>query len=229
MSHTTGRNLGHSLVDLSHPIEPGMVTYPGLPGPEIHAFLDRASSAARYAPGVTFQIDLVTVCGNTGTYLDSPYHRFEDGTDLAGLPLERLVDLPAVRIDVTAQASRAVGPEAFAGRELAGRAVLVHTGFDRLWRTAAYGRDNPFLTLATVKHLVEARVALVGIDSLNIDDIADVARPAHSGLLGAGIPIVEHLTNLAAVPLEGATFTAIPAPIRGTGTFPVRAVARLPR
>jgi kynurenine formamidase len=168
------------------------------------------------------------VCGNTGTYLDSPFHRFADGTDLAGLPLERLVDLPVVRIDVTALPSRAIGPAAFEGRELARRAVLVHTGFDRFWRTEAYGHDNPFLTRAAVELLVEAQVALVGIDSLNIDDVADVARPAHSGLLRAGIPIVEHLTNLGAVPVEGATFTALPAPIRGTGTFPVRAVARLP-
>src|SRR6185295_6529860 len=140
-----GGAMGSRIVDLSHPIEAGMVTYPGLPVPEIHAVLDRATSAGRYAPGVTFQIDLITLCGNTGTYMDSPFHRWEDGQDLAGLPLERLVDLPAVRIDVTASGSPAVDADAFRAHELGGRAVLVHTGFDRFWRTDAYLHDNPFL------------------------------------------------------------------------------------
>jgi arylformamidase len=216
------------IVDLSHPIEAGMITYPGLPAPEVHAILDRAASAGRYAPGVTFQIDLLTLCGNTGTYIDSPFHRFADGVDLAGLPPERLLDVPAVRIDATGATTLAVGAGAFEGHQLRGRAVLVHTGFDRFWRTDAYLRDNPFLTLDAVELLVAAGVALVGIDSLNIDSTADLARPAHSGLLGAGIPIVEHMTNLGALPHEGARLTAIPAPIRGTGTFPVRVLAVLP-
>ena len=216
------------IVDLSHPIEAGMVTYPGLPVPEIHAVLDRATSAGRYAPGVTFQIDLITLCGNTGTYMDSPFHRWEDGVDLAGLPLERLVDLPAVRIDMTGSATPAVDAAALRDHDLAGRAILVHTGFDRFWRTEDYLRDNPFLTLDAVELLVGAGAALVGIDSLNIDSTADPARPAHSLLLRAGIPIVEHMTNLGAVPHEGARFTAIPAPVRGTGTFPVRAIAVVP-
>ena len=216
------------IVDLSHPVEAGMVTYPGLPVPEIHAVLDRATSAGRYAPGVTFQIDLITLCGNTGTYMDSPFHRWEDGVDLAGLPLERLVDLPAVRIDATGSGSPAVDADAFRGHELDGRAVLVHTGFDRFWRTEDYLRDNPFLTLDAVELLAAAGVALVGTDSLNIDSTVDPERPAHSILLRAGIPIVEHMTNLGSVPVEGARFTAIPAPIWGTGTFPIRAIAVVP-
>ena len=137
---------GRRIVDLSHPIEAGMITYPGLPAPEVHAILDRATSAGRYAPGVTFQIDLITLCGNTGTYIDSPFHRYADGVDLAGLPPERLLDLPTVRIDVTGATSRAIDADAFAGHDLGGRAVLVHTGFDRFWRTDAYLHDNPFLT-----------------------------------------------------------------------------------
>jgi kynurenine formamidase len=212
------------VVDLSHPIEAGMVTYPGLPVPEVHAVLDRAASAGRYAPGVTFQIDLISLCGNTGTYLDSPFHRYEDGADLAGLPLDRLVDVPAVRIDVRGR-GRAVDAAALRPHELAGRAVLLHTGFDRFWRTDTYLRDNPYLTEDAVDRLVEAGAALVGIDSINIDDTGDPARPAHSGLLAAGIPIVEHMTNLGEVPATGARFSAIPAPIRATGTFPVRAYA----
>ena len=219
---------GGRIVDLSHPIEAGMITYPGLPAPEVHAILDRATSAGRYAPGVTFQIDLITLCGNTGTYMDSPFHRYADGADLAGLPPERLLDLPTVRIDVTGAASRAIDADAFAGHDLGGRAVLVHTGFDRFWRTEAYLHDNPFLPPDAVELLVAAGVALVGIDSLNIDSTDDPARPAHSGLLAAGIPIVEHMTNLGAVPHEGARLTAIPAPIRGTGTFPVRVLAVVP-
>jgi arylformamidase len=219
---------GRRIVDLSHPIEAGMITYPGLPAPEVHAILDRATSADRYAPGVTFQIDLITLCGNTGTYIDSPFHRYAEGVDLAGLPPERLLDLPTVRIDVTGAASRAIDAAAFAGRDLGGRAVLVHTGFDRFWRTEAYLHDNPFLAPDAVELLVAAGVALVGIDSLNIDSTDDPARPAHSGLLAAGIPIVEHMTNLGAVPHEGARLTAVPAPFRGTGTFPVRVLAVVP-
>ena len=160
--------------------------------------------------------------------MDSPFHRWADGVDLAGLPPERLIDLPTVRIDVTGSTSLAIGADALAGHDLAGRAVLVHTGFDRFWRTDAYLRDNPFLTRDAVDALVAAGVALVGIDSLNIDSTDDPARPAHSGLLAAGIPIVEHMTNLGAVPHEGAWLTAIPAPIRGTGTFPVRVLAVVP-
>jgi kynurenine formamidase len=211
-------------VDLSHPVEAGMITYPGLPAPEVHAVLDRATSAGRYAQGVTFQIDLITLCGNTGTYVDSPFHRYADGADLAGLPLERLADLPAIRITVTGDGP-AVDAPVLAPWDLRGRAVLVHTGFDRHWRTDAYLHDNPFLTRAAVELLVERGAALVGIDSVNIDDVGDAERPAHSGLLAAGIPIVEHLTNLAAVPIDGARFSAVPVPFRGTGTFPVRAFA----
>jgi kynurenine formamidase len=216
------------LVDLSHPIDDGMTTYPGLPVPDIQPFLTREASVERYAPGVTFAIDVLTLCGNTGTYVDSPFHRYGDGADLAGLPLERLVDVPAVRVDVTGAATRAIDAPALLPYDLAGKAVLVHTGFDRHWGTDAYGHDNPFLTAAAVELLVREGAAIVGIDSLNIDDPADLARPAHSGLLGAGIPICEHLTNLAAIPVEGALFSAIPPPVRGTGTFPVRALASVP-
>jgi arylformamidase len=222
------RSTARRLVDLSHPIEQGMTTYPGLPVPEIRPFLTREASVERYAPGVTFAIDVLTFCGNTGTYVDSPFHRYSDGSDLAGLPLERLVDVPAVRVDVTGATSRAVDAPVLLPYELAGKAVLVHTGFDRHWGTEAYGHDNPFLTAAAAELLVREGAALVGIDSLNIDDPADLARPAHSGLLEAGIPICEHLTNLAAVPVDGAHFSAIPAPVRGTGTFPVRALASIP-
>ncbi len=219
---------GRRLVDLSHPILAGMTTYPGLPTPSIEPFLTREASAGYYAPGVTFAIDVLTLCGNTGTYLDSPFHRHQDGTDLAGLPLERLVDVPAVRVDVTGAASLAVEARQLLPYDLAGRAVLVHTGFDRHWGTEAYLHDNPYLAANAVDLLVGVGATLVGIDSLNIDSTADPARPAHSKLLRAGIPIVEHLTNLGSVPVEGARFTAIPAPIRGTGTFPVRAVASIP-
>ena len=171
-------------MDLSHPIAEGMTTYPGLPVPEIHPFLTREASAERYAPGVTFAIDMLTLCGNTGTYVDSPFHRYADGTDLAGLPLERLVDVPAVRVDVTGSGTTAIDAPALLPYELRGRAVLVHTGHDRLWGTDAYGHDNPFLTAAAAKLLADAGAAIVGIDSVNIDDPADLTRPAHSGPRG---------------------------------------------
>jgi kynurenine formamidase len=223
-----GEPRARRFVDLSHPITAGMTTYPGLPTPSIEPFLTREASAGHYAPGVTFAIDVLTLCGNTGTYMDSPFHRHATGVDLADLPLERLVDVPAVRIDVIGSLSPAIDAPALLPYDLAGRAVLVHTGFDRHWGTEAYLRDNPFLTAAAVGLLVREGAALVGIDSLNIDSTSDPARPAHSELLGAGIPIVEHLTNLGSIPVDGASFTALPAPVRGTGTFPVRAVASIP-
>jgi arylformamidase len=216
------------LVDLSHPVVAGMTTYPGLPVPVIRPHLTREASAGHYADGVSFAIDVIELCGNTGTYLDSPFHRYADGADLAALPLDRLVDVPCVRVDVTGSASPGIGARQLMPYDLRDRAVLVHTGFARHWGTDAYLRDNPYLTAEAAEHLVREGAALVGIDSLNIDSAADPARPAHSRLLAAGIPIVEHLTNLEQVPVQGAAFTALPVPVRGFGTFPVRAVAVVP-
>jgi len=216
------------LVDLSHPIVEGMTTYPGLPVPSIRPHLRREDSEGKYAPGVTFAIDVIELCGNTGTYIDSPFHRHADGADLAGLPLERLHDLPGVRVDVTGSTSLGIGARELLPYDLRGRAVLVHTGFARHWGTDAYLRDNPFLAPDAVEHLVREGAALVGIDSLNIDSTADPSRPAHSELLRAGIPIVEHLTGLEQLPIDGFRFSAVPAPVVGTGTFPVRAIASIP-
>jgi kynurenine formamidase len=218
------------LVDLSHPIHAGMTTYPGLPAPEIASHLTRADSRRVYAPGTEFDIGRITMVGNTGTYLDSPFHRYADGVDLAGLPLESLVDLPTVVLSV---ADRAIDAEHLAGSRLtgsgvAGLAVLLHTGWDRHWRTEAYGAGAPYLTAAGARWLADRGAVLVGIDSVNIDSTEGGERPAHSTLLAAGIPVVEHLTGLGALPVTGARFTAVPPPVAGFGTFPVRAYAALP-
>ncbi|MFJ4108705.1 cyclase family protein [Oerskovia enterophila] len=227
------------LVDLSHTVREGLVTYPGLPAPTITPFLTRADSITKYAPGTQFAMDVLTMIGNTGTYLDSPFHRYEGGTDLSGLELESLVGLPAEVfrlsevVDPERGGRRGIGAEVFFDRDLAGTAVLLQTGWDRHFGTPAYGEPAPFLTEAGAQHLVDAGVTLVGIDSLNIDDTDPVtsggARPAHSLLLGAGIHVVEHLTNLGAVPPRGARFTAVPPKVEGFGTFPVRAFAEVPR
>ena len=213
------------LVDLSHEVEDGMVTYKGLPAPVICDFLSHEDSHAVYAPGTEFQIGKIDLCSNTGTYVDSPFHRYRDGVDLAGLPLERLAELDAVVVD--GGGSRAIEPAAFEGVEVAGRAVLVRTGWDRHWRTDAYFEGHPFLTAAAAAWLLDAGAVFVGIDSLNIDDTDDGTRPVHTALLGAGVPICEHMTNLAALPAEGFRFSAVPVKVRGMGTFPVRAYAAL--
>lgn len=215
------------LIDLNHVIEDGMVTFKGLPGPAICDYWSRAASAANYDDGSSFQIGRVDMVANTGTYLDSPFHRFAAGADLAGLDLARLAGVPAVVVRQPFEAGLAVDVAAFEGLDCRGRAVLVHTGWDRHWRTAAYLDDHPFLTGAAAAWLVAAGATIVGIDSHNIDDTRTRTRPVHTALLGAGIPICEHLTNLAAVPDAGATFTAVPPRIAGMGTFPVRAFARL--
>jgi kynurenine formamidase len=211
------------VVDLSHPIEHGMVTYPGLPGPEISDHLSREESRPMYAPGTTFHIGRVTLVANTGVYVDTPFHRFADGADLAAVPLSALVDLPGVHVDATT-VGPAIGVDVLRGHEVTGRAVLVRTGWDRHWRTPEYGAaHHPFLTAEAVEWLVPRRPAVVGIDSVNIDSIADLTRPAHTGLLAAGIPIVEHLRGLEQLPAGGFRFHAAPVPVVGMGSFPVRA------
>jgi arylformamidase len=216
-------------IELSHVITSGLSTLPDLPAPEITPHLTREDSRGRYAPGTEFAIDRITMVGNTGTYLDSPFHRYPDGTDLAGLPLERLADLPAVVVRTAGSGVREVGVAALEGLTVAGRAVLLHTGGDRHWATSRYTVDAPYLSRAGAQWLVEHGAALVGIDAANIDDITPAgARPAHTLLLAAGIPIVEHLTGLADLPPTGARFTAAPPRVSAFGTFPVRAYASVP-
>lgn len=223
---------GWRWVELSHVISPGMTTYPGLPAPEVSPYLTREASRERYAPGTEFAIDRVTMVGNTGTYLDSPYHRDADGTDLAGLPLSSLADLPAVVVRTvggsTASGSWAVDVGALAALDVSGRAVLLHTGGDRHWGTPDYARDAPYLTEAGARWLAEHDARLVGIDAVNIDDTSGRQRPAHTLLLAAGIPVVEHLTGLEQLPPTGARFTAAPPRFANFGTFPVRAYAAVP-
>jgi kynurenine formamidase len=199
-----------------------MTTYPGLPGPLICDYLSREASRNRYAPGVEFQIGKIEMVANTGTYLDSPFHRYARGKDLAQLPLESLADLDAVVVRIPA-GRRPVSRSAFVGVEVQGKAVLVHTGWDAHWRTERYLSGHPFLTGDAAEYLVSQGVALVGIDSLNIDDTEDLARPVHSTLLGADVPIVEHMCNLAGLPDQGFRFFAVPAKVAGFGTWPVRA------
>lgn len=210
------------LIEVSHRIEAGMKTYPGLPEPTVEVIVDYASSRERYGGKAEFLIASLHLCGNTGTYVDSPHHRYPAGVDLAELALQRVAHVPVVVVDAT-RAGRAIGPEIFRGVALADRAVLVRTDFSRHWRTDAYFTEHPFLTADSADLLTRSNVAFVGIDSLNIDDTADLSRPAHSKLLGVGVPVCEHMTNLAAVPPTGARLHAVPIAWVGGATFPVRA------
>jgi arylformamidase len=212
-------------IDLSHTVEDGMITYRGLPGPVICDFMSREQSRSHYAPGTEFQIGQINMCANTGTYVDSPFHRYAGGDDLAALPLDRLADLDGVMVNVSASESRAIDRSHLLPYDVRGKAVLICTGWARHWRTDAYFEGHPFLTGDAADHLASEGVALVGIDSLNIDDATDGNRPVHSTLLAAGIPICEHLTNLTALPTAGFRFSAVPMKVRGMGTFPVRAYA----
>jgi len=216
------------LVELSHDIRHGMVTYPGLPGPEISVHLSREASREHYCQGCEFHIGRISLVANTGTYLDTPFHRYADGPDLARVELASLADLEGVVVHLAGDGPRAIGSLAFAPFEVAGKAVLVHTGWDRHWGTDQYGSGHPFLTREAAEWLVAHRAALVGIDALNIDDTGDGARPVHSILLAAGIPVVEHLTGLEQLPAQGFRFHAAPPRIQGMGTFPVRAFAVVP-
>jgi kynurenine formamidase len=218
---------GAELIDLSHEIESGMITYKGLPAPLVCDHLSRAQSRTVYAAGTEFQIGRIEMVANTGTYLDTPYHRYADGYDLTALPLERVSDVPGLVVRVSGVRQRAIDWQSFAAMPVRGRAVLVNTGWDTHWRTDRYFEGHPFLTEKAAKYLRDEGAALVGIDSLNIDDTSGGTRPVHSLLLAAGIPIVEHLTNLSALPTERFRFCAVPPKIAALGTFPVRAHARL--
>ncbi|REE99463.1 cyclase family protein [Thermomonospora umbrina] len=214
-----------TLVELSHRITAGMTTYPGLPGPRISDHVTRVETAERFGPHAAFQIGEITMISNTGTYLDTPFHWYEDGVDLSAVPLERIADLPGLVVG-PAPGRRGLDADDLAGLDLAGRAVLIATGWDRRFGTEEYGApEHPYVTASAVEALIAGGAALAGIDSVNIDDMADRARPAHTGLLAAGIPIVEHLRGLDRLPADGFRFTAVPPPIAGMGTFPVRAYA----
>ena len=208
-------------IEVSHPVEPGMETYPGLPAPRADIVMDYEASRPRYQNQAEFFIASLHLCGNTGTYVDAPVHRFRGRADLAGLPLESLADLPVLRVD--AQAERGIGPETFAGLNPRDCAVLVNTGWSQHWGSARYFEHAPFLTAEACDALLAAGARFVGIDSLNIDDTLDPSRPAHTKLLGAGVPVCEHMTNLAAVPVTGGRLHAVPIAWIGGASFPVRA------
>jgi arylformamidase len=227
MGAASDRNGAPRLVDLSHTIMSGMITYRGLPAPLICDHLSFDDSRAHYAAGTEFNIARIDMVANTGTYMDVPYHRYRDGEDLSQVALERIVNLPGTVVRVACSSGRAIEWTAFAGHEVGGRAILVHTGWDRHWGTDDYFEGHPYLTEQAARYLREGGAALVGIDSLNIDDTTGGTRPVHTVLLGAGIPIVEHLTGLAALPETGFRFSAAPPKVAGMGTFPVRALAVL--
>ncbi|HEV2113637.1 MAG TPA: cyclase family protein [Terriglobales bacterium] len=211
------------LIDLSHAVEHGLVTYKGLPAPVITDHMTREESRKYYAAKTEFHIGKIEMVANTGTYLDSPFHRFADGKDLAQLPLRWLANLEG--ICVTAKPGRAIGVQQFERLRVKGKAVLVRTDWSRHWKTPQYFEGHPFLTAGAAKLLARGGAALVGIDSYNIDDTADLTRPVHTVLLGNEIPIVEHMTGLEKLPREGFRFFAVPVKVKSFGTFPVRAFA----
>ncbi len=210
-------------IDLSHTVFDGLITYKGLPAPVICDYLSRVESKGRYEEGTSFQIGRIDMVANTGTYLDCPFHRYEEGRDLADIHLHEIANLPAITIDAFGKIQ--IGPEFFMNKNIAGRAILVHTGWSQFWNTESYFEGHPFVTEEAAIFLRDQKAALVGIDSHNIDDTTGNRRPVHSILLGADILIVEHMTNLAALPSDGFLFSAVPPKITGMGSWPVRAFA----
>ena len=212
------------LVELCHVIEDGMLTYPGLPGPKIGDHLGREDARQHYAAGTSFQIGKIEMVANTGTYVDAPFHRYAEGKDLSQLDISCFADLSGLVLHAD-RGNRVIDETAFRAHDVRAKAVLVHTGWDKHWRTDHYFENHPFLTRGAAEFLKNGGAALVGIDSLNIDDTADGNRPVHSILLGAGIPIVEHMCGLDRLPDSGFRFFAVPPAVRGMGSFPVRAFA----
>lgn len=233
-----------TFIDVCHTIHHGMITYKGLPAPIVSDYLSRSESRSHYAPGTEFQIGRIEMVANTGTYLDSPFHRYANGQDIAELELAWLANLEGLVVRCAGDSQRAItaakleqviagGPRIFGqkveSQRLKGKAVLFHTQWDQFWRTDKYwDGTHPFLTSDAAERLAEEGVALVGIDSYNIDDTNDGRRPAHSILLGHGIPIVEHLCGLQELPDTDFRFFAVPVKVRNLGSFPVRAFAIVP-
>ena len=213
------------LIDVSHTVEHGMITYKGFPAPIICDWLSREASRAKYAAGTEFQIGKIEMVANTGTYVDSPFHRYENGKDLSELPLESVADLECLVVRIDSGAGPRIDEIPLAASQVRGKAVLFHTGWDRHWRTDQYFEGHPHLTERAAEWLAKAGAAIVGIDSLNIDSIATGERPVHTVLLGNDIPIVEHMRGLAAVPDTGSRFFAVPVKVKAFGSFPVRAFA----
>lgn len=205
-----------------------MSLYPGIPAPKVTPHLSHEASRQIYGPDTTFQITRVDMVTNVGTYADAPLHRYPDGTDLADLPLARVADLPGLVVDARRRMGRDIGPWFFADVDPQGAAVLVRADWDLTWGTPDYLKPGPYLTREASELLVARGVALVGVDFWNIDNIDDLTRPSHTVLLKAGVVIVEHLCNLRALPASGFRFHAAPAPVRGCGSFPVRAYAVVP-
>ncbi len=210
------------IIDLSHTIEDGMITYKGLPAPVISNFMSREESQSHYDEGTSFHIGRIEMVANTGTYIDSPFHRYKDGGDLSDLPLASLVNLDGIVVDIPDNV-RAINEKYFENLELKDKAILINTGWDKNWRTDQYFLDHPFLTRSAAEYLSKAGVKIVGIDSYNIDDTADGTRPAHSLLLKAGVPIIEHMCNISSLPKSDFKFFAAPVKIKSFGSFPVRA------
>src|SRR5688572_7558912 len=213
------------VIDVSHTVEHGMITYKGFPAPVICDWMSREASRSKYAHGTEFQIGKIEMIANTGTYVDSPFHRYENGKDLSELPLESVADLECLVVRMDSVRGPAIDEVPLSASEVGGRAVLFHTGWDRHWRTDAYFEGHPHLTERAAEWLAGAGAALVGIDSLNIDSVSTGERPVHTVLLGSEIPIVEHMRGLSALPATGSRFFAVPVKVKAFGTFPVRAFA----
>jgi len=216
------------IVDLSHRVHGRLRTYPGIPAPQVTAFLTHEQSRERYLGQCELLFSQVSIVAGVGTYLDSPYHRDPALPDHASLPLERLVDLPVVVIDLRRRAGRAIDPSALGSAQRAGAAIVLRTGMDAAWETEPYWSEGPYLTADAAELLIRSRIALLGVDFLNVDDTTDPRRPVHTGLLRAGIPIIENLTNLAQLPPSGARLHAPAVPIEGAASFPIRAYAMVP-
>ncbi|MEO5890469.1 MAG: cyclase family protein [Ferruginibacter sp.] len=225
-SRTDEKRAREVLIDLSHTIENGLITYKGLPAPVICDFLSREDSKQFYGEGTTFQIGKIEMVSNTGTYIDCPFHRFEDGKDLSEVGLESFTDLQGIVIRVPHKENLEVTAGHLKNYEIRNRAVLIHTGWDQYWNTENYYENHPYLAKSAAEYLKDCGVKLVGIDSHNIDNTKDKSRPVHTTLLGAEILIVEHLCNLNSLPPDGFTFSAVPPKFKGVGTFPVRAMAK---
>lgn len=215
-------------IDLSHSIENGTVTYPGDPPALIELTLDRKLTSKLNGGGTTSGVEINTIkmVSTSGTYIDAPYHVFEDGKKIKDYPIEKLVNLPSIVVKIPENRNY-FDVQDISGINVKGKAVLFFSGHDKFFMTPEYGKNAPYLTIELANILVEKGAIFVGIDSPLIDNMekqSELGIPVHYKLLGADIPICEDLANLELLPTDGFTITALPAKV-ALESFPARVFA----
>ena len=216
ISHAVNLPAVKEYIDLNHPLESGMQTYPGLSEVETY------DKAPRFSNGAL--IDGIKMLGIPSTYIDAPYHVDPHGGKVADYKLEQLVNLPIVVIPLP-EGHSFYAKEDIEKYQVRGKTVLLFTGKSRYFGTPEYSKNPPYISTAAAEWLAGQKAALVGIDALLVDNYnQNDTTPVHDVLLKNGVVIAEDMTNLGALAGKDARLTAVP-PRAPLASFPTRIFA----